>query len=110
MGKRLAVVELFLGDMGSIQREPSIQREDQLTMETKLEQIAVKLRTNCRRAWCGKSARHVLWEPGAGDRLRRPGGRSAMSVPTAILGPSRPKQGLIKIRTTTLNQDDEAVL
>jgi hypothetical protein len=30
-----------LGDMGSIQRElrPSIQREDQLTMETKLEQI-----------------------------------------------------------------------
>src|ERR1700693_1649435 len=44
MGKRSAVVELFLGDMGSIQREtrPSTQREDQLTMETKLEQIAVK--------------------------------------------------------------------
>jgi len=42
MGKRSAVVELFLGNMGSIQREtrPSIQREDQLTMETKLEQIA----------------------------------------------------------------------
>ena len=44
MGKRSAVVELFLGDMGSIQRElrPSTQREDQPTMETKLEQIAVK--------------------------------------------------------------------
>ena len=44
MGKRSAVVELFLGDMGSIQREtrPSIQREDQLTMGTKLEQIAAK--------------------------------------------------------------------
>jgi hypothetical protein len=44
MGKRSAVVELFLGDMGSIQREtrPSTQREDQLTMETKLEQIALK--------------------------------------------------------------------
>jgi hypothetical protein len=43
MGKRSAVVELFLGDMGSIQRElrPSTQREDQLTMETKLEQKAV---------------------------------------------------------------------
>jgi hypothetical protein len=42
--KRSAVVELFLGDMGSMQRElrPSNQREDQLTMETKLEQIAVK--------------------------------------------------------------------
>ena len=42
MGKRSAVVELFLGDMGSIQREirPSMQREDQLTMGTKLEQIA----------------------------------------------------------------------
>src|SRR5258707_7924301 len=44
MGRRSAVVELFLGDMGSMQRElrPSTQREDQLTMETKLEQIAVK--------------------------------------------------------------------
>src|ERR1700688_1519402 len=44
MGKRSAVVALFLGDMGSMQRElrPSTQREDQLTMETKLEQIAVK--------------------------------------------------------------------
>ena len=42
MGKRSAVVELFLGDMGSIQRElrPSILREGQLTMATKLEQIA----------------------------------------------------------------------
>src|SRR6201997_2074999 len=46
MGKRSAVVELVLGNMGSIQREsrPSIQREDQLTMETKLEQIAAKAR------------------------------------------------------------------
>jgi len=42
MGKRSAAGELFLGNMGSIQREtrPSMQREDQLTMETKLEQIA----------------------------------------------------------------------
>src|ERR1019366_563858 len=48
MGKRSAVVELFLGDMGSMQRElrPSTQREDQLTMETKLEQIAVKAANN----------------------------------------------------------------
>src|SRR6202043_31114 len=46
MGKRSAAGELFLGNMGSIQREtrPSIQREDQLTMETKLEQIAAKAR------------------------------------------------------------------
>ena len=43
-GSGQAAVELFLGDMGSIQRElrPSTQREVQLTMETKLEQIAVK--------------------------------------------------------------------
>src|SRR5215831_13591899 len=35
---------LFLGNMGSIQREtrPSMQREDQPTMETKLERIAAK--------------------------------------------------------------------
>ena len=46
MGKRSAVVELFLGNMGSIQREirPSMQREDPPTMETKLEQIAAKAR------------------------------------------------------------------
>ena len=46
MGKRSAAGELFLGNMGSIQREtrPSIQREDQLTMETKLEHIAAKAR------------------------------------------------------------------
>jgi len=46
MGKRSAAGELFLGNMGSIQREtrPSMQREDQLTMETKLEQIAAKAR------------------------------------------------------------------
>ena len=64
MGKRSAVVEMFLGDMGSIQRElrPSTQREDQLAMETKLERIAVKAVNHCRRAWCGKSARHVLCE------------------------------------------------
>ena len=66
MGKRSAAGELFLGNMGSIQWEPrpSIQREDQLTMETKLEQIAATklrlpyaelqalavLRNTCRRA------------------------------------------------------------
>ncbi len=46
MGKRSAVGELFLGNMGSMQREtrPSMQRQDQLTMETKLEQIAAKAR------------------------------------------------------------------
>jgi RNA-directed DNA polymerase len=46
MGKRSAVVEVFLGNMGSIQREtrPFIQREDQLTMETGLEHIAAKAR------------------------------------------------------------------
>jgi RNA-directed DNA polymerase len=47
MGKRSAVVELLLGNMGSMQWEtrPSMQREDQPTMATKLEQIAApKLR------------------------------------------------------------------
>ena len=45
MGKRSAVVELLLGNMGSMQREtrPSMQREDQPSMATKLEQIAVKV-------------------------------------------------------------------
>jgi hypothetical protein len=84
MGKRSAVVELFLGDMGSIQRElrPSTQREDQLTMETKLEQKAVN---QLPKSVVREIARHVLWEPGAGDRLRRPGGRGEILVPTATL-------------------------
>jgi len=45
MGKRPAAVELFLGDMGSIQWEiqPASQREDLLAMATKLEQIAANL-------------------------------------------------------------------
>ena len=46
MGKRPAEVELFGGNMGSIQREsrPSMQREETLTMETGLERIAAKAR------------------------------------------------------------------
>ena len=42
MGKRPAAVELFEGNMGSIQREirPSMQREEPPTMETGLERIA----------------------------------------------------------------------
>src|ERR1035437_1850121 len=93
MGKRSAVVELFLGDMGSIQRElrPSTQREDQLTMETKLEQIAVKAVNQLPKAWCGKSARHVLWEPGAGDRLRRPGGMGNGALPNGLSYRAHPR-------------------
>ena len=46
MGKRPADVELFVGNMGSIQREirASMQREDTPTMATGLERIAVKAR------------------------------------------------------------------
>jgi hypothetical protein len=45
MGKRPAAVELFVGNMGSIQWEirPSMQREDKPTMETGLERIAAKV-------------------------------------------------------------------
>jgi hypothetical protein len=32
------------------------------------------------------SPRPYLWEPGAGDRLRRPGGRGEILVPTANIG------------------------
>ena len=46
MGKRPAEVELFVGNMGSIQREirSSMQREETPTMETGLERIAAKAR------------------------------------------------------------------
>src|SRR6516225_916669 len=47
MGKRPAKDELFVGNMGSIQREirTSMQREDKPTMETGLERIAAKARS-----------------------------------------------------------------
>src|SRR6201987_4157003 len=47
MGKRPAEDELFVGNMGSIQREirASMQREDKPTTETGLEQIAAKARS-----------------------------------------------------------------
>jgi RNA-directed DNA polymerase len=47
MGKRSAAVEVLVGNMGSIRREirPSMQREDQPTMATKLEHIAAKARS-----------------------------------------------------------------
>src|SRR6202166_566841 len=91
MGKRSAVVELFLGDMGSIQRElrPSIQREDQLTIETKLEQIAVKARREPNLRFT--SLAHHITRPGAGEFIKDseaiPGGRGEILVPTAtVLG------------------------
>src|SRR6202022_1055063 len=70
MGKRSAVVELFLGDMGSMQRElrPSTQREDQLTMETKLEQIAVKARREPNLRFT--SLAHHITRPGAGEFIK----------------------------------------
>ena len=88
MGKRSAVVELFLGDMGSMQRElrPSTQREDQLTMETKLEQIAVKAVNQLPKSVVRENRTPRSVGRG-GDRLRRPGGRGATRVPTAkVLG------------------------
>jgi hypothetical protein len=38
---------------------------------------------NPRRVQCGKAARGILWEPDAGDRLRRPirGGANATLLP-----------------------------
>ena len=47
MGKRPAEDELFEGNMGSIQREirSSMQREEKPTMETGLERIAAKARS-----------------------------------------------------------------
>ena len=81
MGKRSAAGDLFVGNMGSIQREtrPSIQREDQLTMETQLEQIAAKCceptveergAVNLHATFCGNCAvqsalNSVAWD---GDR------------------------------------------
>src|SRR5215470_2914800 len=71
MGKRSAVVELLLGNMGSMQREtrPSMQREDQPTMATKLEQIAVpelcvSLNRSCEHSQCCEPTAE---EPGAGN-------------------------------------------
>src|ERR1700731_2136213 len=76
MGKRSAAVELFLGDMGSILRElrPSTQREEQLTMETKLEQIAVKAVNQLPKSVVREIRTPRSVGAGGGDPLRGPGG------------------------------------
>src|SRR3974390_3095490 len=64
MGKRSAVVELLVGNMGSMQWEtrPSMQREDEPTMATKLEQIAVKARCEPNLRFTSL-AHHITREP-----------------------------------------------
>ena len=80
MGKRSAVVELFLGNMGSIQREtqPSMQREDQLTMETQLERIAAKARSEPKLRFTSL-AHHITRDRVLQNLLRIPN-RSAAGV------------------------------
>src|SRR5882724_11174094 len=80
MGKRSAAGELFLGDMGSIQRElqPSIQREDQLTMETGLERIAAKAR--CEPNLHFTSLAHHITRDRVERNLMRISNRSAAGV------------------------------
>ena len=93
MGKRSAAGELFLGNMGSIQREtrPSIQREDQLTMETKLEQIAAKCceptveersAANPHATFCGSGRR-------ATPPATRCEGGNVLTYPATIVSPWR---------------------
>src|SRR6476469_591872 len=80
MGKRSAAGELFLGNMGSIQREtrPSLQREDQLTMATKLEQIAEKARREPKLRFTSL-AHHITRDWGRKNPLQVPK-RSAAGV------------------------------
>src|ERR1700746_3287148 len=67
MGKRPAEDELFVGNMGSIQREirTSMQREDKPTMETGLERIAAKARSEPKlrfRSLAHHVTRERVWE------------------------------------------------
>src|SRR5215467_13787215 len=63
MGKRPAEDGLFVGNMGSIQREirTSMQREDKPTMETGLERIAAKARSEPK-LWFTSLAHHITRE------------------------------------------------
>ena len=80
MGKRSAAGELFLGNMGSIQGEirPSMQREDQLTMETGLERIAAKSR--CEPELRFSSLAHHITRERVYRNLKRISDRSAAGV------------------------------
>src|SRR6516165_6290291 len=78
MGKRSAAGELFLGNMGSIQWEtrPSMQREDQQTMETRLGQIAASAErsaVNPHATFCGSGRRATASrDPVGGESLPDP--------------------------------------
>ena len=80
MGKRSAAGELFLGNMGSMQGEirPSMQREDQLTMETGLERIAAKAR--CEPELRFSSLAHHITRERMYRNLKRISDRSAAGV------------------------------
>jgi RNA-directed DNA polymerase len=80
MGKRSAVGEVFLGNMGSIQWEsrPFIQREDQLTMETGLEHIAARARREPK--LCFTSLAHHITRDRVHRNLLRIPKRSAVGV------------------------------
>src|SRR5215472_9537179 len=90
MGKRPAEVELFVGNMGSIQREirASMQREDTPTMETGLERIAAKARCDRVSRVMRRGSRDVKAEvqaerPVAGSNLS-----SARRLDFTVLGPA----------------------
>src|SRR5258705_8859374 len=97
MGKRSAVVELFLGVMGAIERETraSVQREEPWTMETKGEQragSAVKQLPksvgagNPHATFCGNRGRATA----SGDPVPRKSACSLWPIPRSCRAGSHP--------------------
>lgn len=80
MGKRPAEVELFLGNIGFIQRKirPSMQRGESPTMETGLERIAAKAR--CEPALRFTSLTHYITQDRVWTNLWKIPSRSAAGV------------------------------
>ena len=85
-------MEVILTDSTRRTVEPAIWgREDQLTMETQLEQIAVKAANQLPKSVVREIRTPRSVGAGAGDRLRRPGGREVTRVPTAKVVGARSK-------------------
>src|SRR5216683_287948 len=88
MGKRPAEDELFVGNMGSIQREirTSMQREDKPTMETGLERIAAKARSEPKLRFTSLAhhiTRERVWENLCEIRTDSAPGVDGQTVPEA---------------------------
>src|SRR6266478_4393833 len=80
------LVEPRAGAEGNVRQQSTGRAQYRVTVSQALEHIRNFVRISRR------AVTYPRWEPGAGDRLRRPGGREVTRVPTAKVVGTRPNR------------------